>query len=324
MDVILYGTKGEKLELYYERGNGRGVLEQPFEGVLNNLERRLRETQSDGDAQGAGGAAWPSSPARTATATGSDGRRPAVTVGGMSITDFCRHARHRSAGVHERPDAGGRNRPSSPSGILKEIRARLGFLQNVGLQLSDAGPGRGHALRRREPAHPPGHADRLEPHGRALYPRRAVHRPAPARQRQAPRHPASTCATSATRSSSSSTTRTPCAPQTRSSTSAPARASTAGEIVAAGYAGGHHGRAPSPLTGQYLSGKRRTSPSRRERRHGQRERPDASSAARENNLQGHRRGHPARHASPASPACPAPASRSLVNEIIYKKLAVAR
>ena len=47
MDVILYGTKGEKLRMSYNRGNGMGVLEQPFEGILNNISRRFRETQSD-------------------------------------------------------------------------------------------------------------------------------------------------------------------------------------------------------------------------------------------------------------------------------------
>ena len=47
MDIILYGTKGEKLKMTYNRGNGMGVLEQPFEGILNNISRRYRETQSD-------------------------------------------------------------------------------------------------------------------------------------------------------------------------------------------------------------------------------------------------------------------------------------
>ena len=46
-DVILYGTKGQKLELHYDQPRGKGVLYQPFEGVANNLERRYQETQSD-------------------------------------------------------------------------------------------------------------------------------------------------------------------------------------------------------------------------------------------------------------------------------------
>ena len=52
--------------------------------------------------------------------------------------------------------------------ILKEIKNRLGFLQSVGLQyltLSRAAA----TLSGGEPAHPPGHPDRLLPHGGALY-----------------------------------------------------------------------------------------------------------------------------------------------------------
>ena len=48
MDVILYGTKGEKLELQYDQPRGKGVLYQAFEGIIPNLERRYKETQSDG------------------------------------------------------------------------------------------------------------------------------------------------------------------------------------------------------------------------------------------------------------------------------------
>gem|GEM_PF-5860923 len=49
-----------------------------------------------------------------------------------------------------------------------------------GPELSDAFALCRHAFRRRKPAYPAGHADRLEPHRRSVYPRRAVHRPAPA------------------------------------------------------------------------------------------------------------------------------------------------
>ena len=55
--------------------------------------------------------------------------------------------------------------------------------------LPDARPHGAHALRRREPAHPPRHADRHAAHRRALRPRRAVDRPPPARQQQADRQP---------------------------------------------------------------------------------------------------------------------------------------
>ena len=44
LDVVLYGTKGEKLRMTYNRGNGFGVMEQPFEGIMNNISRRYKET----------------------------------------------------------------------------------------------------------------------------------------------------------------------------------------------------------------------------------------------------------------------------------------
>ena len=47
LDVILYGTNGEKLTLHYDQPRGQGTLYQAFEGIVNNLERRYRETQSD-------------------------------------------------------------------------------------------------------------------------------------------------------------------------------------------------------------------------------------------------------------------------------------
>ena len=47
MDVILHGTNGEKLTLYYDQPRGKGTLYQPFEGIINNLERLYRETHSD-------------------------------------------------------------------------------------------------------------------------------------------------------------------------------------------------------------------------------------------------------------------------------------
>ena len=74
--------------------------------------------------------------------------------------------------------------------VLKEIRERLGFLSQVGLDYLTLDRPAGHAVGRRGAAHPPGDPDRLEPGRRALHPGRAVDRPAPARQRPPPRHAA--------------------------------------------------------------------------------------------------------------------------------------
>ena len=73
--------------------------------------------------------------------------------------------------------------------VLKEINARLGFLRRRRPALPVARPRRGDAGRRRGAAHPAGHPDRLRPGRRALRPRRAVDRAAPARQPPADRDP---------------------------------------------------------------------------------------------------------------------------------------
>ena len=46
-EVILHGTKGKKLKLTYHRADGMGTFQQAFEGILDNVERRFTETQSD-------------------------------------------------------------------------------------------------------------------------------------------------------------------------------------------------------------------------------------------------------------------------------------
>ena len=132
LDIILYGTKGEKLKLTYERANGQGTLMQPFEGIVNNLERRYRETQSDGSRR----ELEECMSERPCPDCG--GRRLrreslAVTVGGLNIDQFCHKSVTEALSFVE-------NLKLSPQKmliaerILKEIKSRLGFLQSVGLQ----------------------------------------------------------------------------------------------------------------------------------------------------------------------------------------------
>ena len=131
MDIILYGTKGEKLRMTYNRGNGMGVLEQPFEGVLNNISRRFRETQSD--------AARKELEECMATAPcphcGGDRLSEiarAVTVGGIGIMDFCRMSVTKALRFVDELKLEGSMAVIAEQ-ILREIRSRLQFLTDVGL-----------------------------------------------------------------------------------------------------------------------------------------------------------------------------------------------
>ena len=132
MDVILYGTKGEKLKMTYNRGNGMGVLEQPFEGILNNISRRFRETQSDAARKEL------EECMATAPCPRCHGNRlseiaAAVTVGGIGIMDFCRMSISQELEFMDNLHLEG-NMALVAAQVVREIQARLRFLMDVGLQ----------------------------------------------------------------------------------------------------------------------------------------------------------------------------------------------
>ncbi len=130
-DVILYGTKGEKLRMTYNRGNGMGVLEQPFEGIMNNISRRYRDTQSDAARKEL------EECMATAPCPHCGGKRlsdiaRAVTVGGMGIMDFCELSIQKGLEFMENLHLEG-NMAIVAEQIVREIRSRLKFLTDVGL-----------------------------------------------------------------------------------------------------------------------------------------------------------------------------------------------
>ena len=130
-DIILYGTKGEKLTLEYDQPRGKGTLHQVFEGIANNLERRYVETQSDASKKEIESfmAACP--------CPACQGRRLrpealAVTVGGLSIHDATTMPVDDEIAFFDGLTLTG-NQQMIAAQILKEIGSRLRFLQSVGL-----------------------------------------------------------------------------------------------------------------------------------------------------------------------------------------------
>ena len=131
IDVILYGTRGEKLDLKYDRERGTGTLRQPFEGIANNLERRYKETQS---------------PAMRYEIERCMGEYPcpdcsglrlkrevlAVTVGDLNIAGFTSFSVTDALAFIETLKLSEKDTMIADR-ILKEIRERLGFLNSVGL-----------------------------------------------------------------------------------------------------------------------------------------------------------------------------------------------
>ena len=132
MDVILYGTKGEKIRMTYNRGNGMGVLEQPFEGILNNISRRFRETQSDA-ARKELEECMSTAPCPVCKGKRLSDIALAVTVGGMGIMDFCAMSVRDELEFMENLKLEG-NMAIVAQQIIREIKSRLRFLMDVGLQ----------------------------------------------------------------------------------------------------------------------------------------------------------------------------------------------
>ena len=132
LNIILYGTKGEKLNLYYDQPRGRGVLNQPFEGIVNNLERRYKETQSVS-------MRWElESYMAEHHCPECNGRRLkkevlAVTVGGINIAELTEMSIFRALEFIDNLVLSEKDEMIA-SRIFKEIRERLGFLRAVGLE----------------------------------------------------------------------------------------------------------------------------------------------------------------------------------------------
>ena len=132
IDILLYGTKGEKIKVSRRSEYGHGVYETPFEGIIPNLERRFRETQSN----------WIKEEIETymnaVPCDSCHGQRLskeslAVTVGGINIAEFCDMSVIDALSFLDTLTLTPREQMIAAA-ILKEIRARLGFLRNVGLE----------------------------------------------------------------------------------------------------------------------------------------------------------------------------------------------
>lgn len=132
LDVFLYGTKGKPLTLKRPKTLGGGAYSSPFEGVINNLERRYKETNSEysrADIQAYMNAV------ECPECHGNRLKEESlsVTVGGinisqltqLSIRDCCEFFENLSLTEREQFIA---------KQIIKEIRERLGFLRSVGLE----------------------------------------------------------------------------------------------------------------------------------------------------------------------------------------------
>ena len=132
IDILLYGTKGEKIRLRRESEYGSGSYTAPFEGVINNLERRFRETSSSWIKEEIE-AYMSAVPCDECHGQRLSPESLAVTVGGINISAFCDKSVTEALEFVDALELNDREKMIAAP-ILKEIKSRLGFLQSVGLE----------------------------------------------------------------------------------------------------------------------------------------------------------------------------------------------
>jgi len=132
VDIILYGTKGEEIEIEHIGKRGLSKYMTPFEGIVTNLQRRYDETDSEWSKWDIEGLM------REIPCDACKGKRLrreslAVTVDGKNIDELCNLSVTKSKEFFKNIKLD-KQQSLIAEEILKEINARIGFLNNVGLE----------------------------------------------------------------------------------------------------------------------------------------------------------------------------------------------
>lgn len=131
-DILLYGTDGKQVQVYYEGQRGKGVYPIAFEGLIKNVEKRYRETSSDVMKQEYE-TFMRISPCQMCKGMRLKKEALAVTVADKNIYEITSLS---IDALHEFLSEMKLSKQQELIGkqVLKEIRARVGFLMNVGLE----------------------------------------------------------------------------------------------------------------------------------------------------------------------------------------------
>ncbi|PZU51137.1 MAG: excinuclease ABC subunit A [Sphingomonas sp.] len=132
-DAILHGTKGKPIALVFEDGRKRYEVQKPFDGVIANLDKRFKDTES----------AWmreelgryqSAAPCESCGGARLKPEALSVKIAGESISDSTRRSVADAAQWFQAlPAHLTAKQQEIAARILKEINERLGFLVNVGL-----------------------------------------------------------------------------------------------------------------------------------------------------------------------------------------------
>lgn len=132
IDILLNGNNGEKIKVKYQREYGRGEVMVSIEGVVNNLERRYRETKSE-YMRNEIEKYMSSIPCPDCKGARLKKESLSVKIGDMSIAEVCDMSIYKIKDFFEGLKLTEKQTIISKL-ILKEIRERLEFLINVGLE----------------------------------------------------------------------------------------------------------------------------------------------------------------------------------------------
>lgn len=136
-DVLIHGTEGRSVKVYYKGQRGEGVYDVAFPGLIKNVEQRYRETGSDAMKQEYE-TFMRITPCKTCKGQRLKKEALAVTVGNKNIYELTALSIENlkkflaELKLTEQQELIGRQ-------ILKEVRARVGFLAEVGLDYLSLG-----------------------------------------------------------------------------------------------------------------------------------------------------------------------------------------
>ena len=128
--LILYGTEGKRLHVYYKGAHGEGSFDTPFEGIIGNVRRRYREAAESTKLEYE--EYMQIIPCETCKGKRLKKEALSVTVGGKNIADVTELSIDELKKFMEKLELTQMQRQIGGL-VLKEIKARVGFLIDVGL-----------------------------------------------------------------------------------------------------------------------------------------------------------------------------------------------
>ena len=132
INILLYGTDGERIKVKRVFEKGKTYYDTDFEGFVNNLERRYRDTGSNYSRDEIQGF-MSETPCPECKGERLNKDALSVTVGGINIHTFCNMSISDALDFTRKLSFGERDMVIAEP-ILKEIKERLGFLKSVGLE----------------------------------------------------------------------------------------------------------------------------------------------------------------------------------------------